>query len=187
MEEDVRRKTITVIMAFLFILSMTACKQNESEQIILEAIQSEQIEKDGNSDENESIFVYVCGAVLHEGVYELSIGSRAYEAIEKAGGFSEDAAMTYINQAEILEDETRLYVPTKEEMTAEQAEEAGKINLNTARKEELMTLPGVGEAKADSIIKYREVNGKFQSIEDIMQISGIKEGLFSKIKDYITV
>ena len=69
----------------------------------------------------------------------------------------------------------------------EEGEKSGKINLNTSTKEELMTLPGIGESKADSIIKYREEQGKFQSIEDIKQIEGIKDGVFQKIEDLITV
>lgn len=104
-----------------------------------------------------------------------------------AGGFSEEAAVSRINQAEVLKDETRLYIPTMNEIVEEQSKEDGKVNLNTATKEELMTLPGVGQSKAALIIQYREEHGKFQTIEDIMNISGIKEGLFGKIKDYIKV
>ena len=74
-----------------------------------------------------------------------------------------------------------------EEITNEETKGDGKVNLNLASKEELMTLPGVGEAKADLIIQYREEHGRFQNIEDVMNISGIKEGLFAKIKDNITV
>ena len=124
---------------------------------------------------------------MQEGVYELSSESRVYEAIQKAGGFAEDAAITAINQAKVLEDEERIYVPTIEEATLEQIQNDGKVNLNTATKEELMTLPGVGESKAKLIIQYREEQGTFQTIEDVMNISGIKEGLFDKIKEYIKV
>ena len=87
-----------------------------------------------------------------------------------------------MNQAQVLKDEAKLYIPTEQE-----TEDSGKINLNMATKEELMTIPGVGEAKANQIISYREKNGSFSCIEDIMSISGIKEGLFEKIREYITV
>ena len=120
-------------------------------------------------------------------MYELPVGSRVFEAVQMAGGFLEDAAVSHINQAEVLEDETRLYIPTMNEMIEAESHSDDEVNINTAAKEELMTLPGVGEAKAELIIQYREEHGTFQKIEDIMNISGIKEGLFGKIKDYIKV
>ena len=149
--------------------------------------------------ETGTVFVYVCGAVHSPGVYELKSGARIYEAIEMAGGTTEDAAQELVNQAEIVCDGTRIYVPDQEEakelgngaqglgteVTGEA--EKGKVNINTAGKDELMTLTGIGEAKAESILKYREENGKFESIEELMQIGGIKEGVFGKIKDDITV
>ena len=133
------------------------------------------------------IYVFVCGAVKNPGVYELTQGSRAFEAIVAAGGFAEDAAENEVNQAEILKDEMKLYIPTWQEFERQQEEESDKININKASQADLMTIPGVGEAKANQIIQYREENGSFQNIEDIMLISGIKEGLFNKIKDYIKV
>ncbi|MFQ7310320.1 MAG: helix-hairpin-helix domain-containing protein [Sellimonas sp.] len=148
----------------------------------------------------ENLVVYVCGEVRKPGVVELPNGSRIYEAIEKAGGMTEKASASYLNQAEILKDGAKVYVPsseeadalreTKEDGAGSQAggqKEEGKVNLNEASREELMTLPGVGEAKADSILSYREENGGFDSIEEIMEISGIKEGVFEKMKDKITV
>lgn len=142
--------------------------------------------------------VYVCGAVVVPGVYTLPKGSRIYEAIAMAGGMSEDAAFTSLNQAETIQDGQMILVLTEEEMrdgqqetnaqsSAEDVLEDGRVNLNTATKEKLMTLPGIGEAKADSIIAYREENGRFSSIEDIKKIEGIKEGVFAKIKDSIVV
>lgn len=181
-----RRKRNRITVAILFLLVLVGCTQNKEQQLALEDVETESVEEEKNETE-ESIFVFVCGAVKYEGVYELPVGSRVYEAIQKAGGFSEEAAVTQINQAEVLEDETQLYVPTISEIAEEQSQDDGKVNLNTATKEELMTLPGVGESKAALIIQYREENGKFQTIEDIMNISGIKEGLFGKIKDYIKV
>ena len=184
-----RRIRIVVLMLSLFI-AVVACQKGEHENISLEQIE----DLDENAEENaehtedtEYIFVYVCGAVNSEGVYELPKGSRVYQAIELAGGFSEDADKSNVNQAEVLEDEERIYVPIIGEDVLSISEDEGKININKASKEELMTLPGVGESRAESIIKYREDVGIFQNIEDIMQVSGIKEGLFEKIKDLITV
>ena len=127
--------------------------------------------------ERKKVFVYVCGEVQASGVYELEQDSRVFEAIAKAGGLTENAAAEAVNQARVVVDGEQIYVPSFD----------GKININTAEKEELMTLTGVGEAKAQSIIAYREEHGGFQSIEELMQIEGIKEGVFNKIKEDITI
>ena len=135
--------------------------------------------------------VHVCGAVVSPGVYELPKGSRVWDALEAAGGFLESASTDYLNLAEVIADGQKIYVPTCEEATMrmdmEEEEESGKVNINRASKELLMTLPGIGETKAESILAYRNEHGSFSSIEEIMEIPGIKEAVFSKIKDYITV
>ena len=143
------------------------------------------------------IYVDVTGAVKEPGVVTLSEGARVYEAIAEAGGFSDDAAVELVNQAALLSDGQQIRVYTCEEAaqgavsvveeqgTKETAQ--GKININQAGAEELMTLPGIGESKAADIIRYREENGGFERIEDIMNISGIKESVFSKIKDKIVI
>ena len=127
-------------------------------------------------------------------VYELEQDSRVFEAIAKAGGLTENAAAEAVNQARVVVDGEQIYVPSLDEVkgagvVSEVTERTddGKININTAEKEELMTLTGVGEAKAQSIIAYREEHGGFQSIEELMQIEGIKEGVFNKIKEDITI
>lgn len=144
----------------------------------------------------KTVCVYICGAVVHAGVYELPEGSRVYQVIEAAGGLSEDADTLLINQARIVEDGEQIRIYTNEEALDADLQihdqnsgktEAGKININKADKEELMTLPGIGEAKAESILEYRDAQGGFQTIEEIMNIAGIKEAVFSKIKEKITV
>ncbi len=154
----------------------------------------------------DSVVVYVCGAVVNPGVYELSEGSRIDDAVMAAGGFSEDADRTYVNLAARLSDGSKLQIPTVLEASdetvakgidsfdtedngskSEASEGGGLININTATQSELATLPGIGEGIAGKIIKYRDENGSFKSIEDIMKVSGIKDKLFSKIKDQITV
>lgn len=182
--EVIMRRVINMLILVSLLGCVCGCQKQEVQSLSLETVEAEQEERVPTEG---SIFVYVCGAVECEGVYELPVGSRAYEAIEMAGGFREDAATTQLNQAQVLEDESRLYVPTLAELAEEQAKSDGKVNLNTATKEELMSLPGVGESRADSIVKYREDVGNFQKVEDIMQVSGIKEGLFSKIKEFIKV
>jgi len=150
--------------------------------------------KGTSGDQTEdNIFIHVCGAVKNPGVYEMEAGSRIYEALELAGGMTEDAVENSMNQAEILNDGQQLYVMSESEMkeekmiAEEEAIEDGKVNINRASREELMTLPGIGESKADAIIRYREETGTFNSIEEIMEIEGIKEGVFRKIEDRITI
>ena len=158
---------------------------------------------------NNDIYVYVCGAVAEEGVYKLSSDDRVCDALDRAGGLNEDAAAGYINLAEKLSDGEKIYFPTQAEVdenlvpemevngtvdpasegkaSEESGQSDGLVNINTATREQLMTLPGIGEAKADMIISYRDEHGCFNSIEDIMNISGIKTGVYNKIKDHITV
>lgn len=155
-------------------------------------------ESSGISENSAVIYVDVRGQVNAPGVYEFPEGSRVFEAIEKAGGMTEDASETFLNQAEKLSDGQQIYVPSKKEVEStaliqktEKEESEGtaekKVNINTATKEELMTLNGIGEAKAEAIIRYRDQEGGFQSIEDIKKIEGIKEGVFHKVKDRITI
>ena len=149
--------------------------------------------------ENTFIVVYVCGAVVKAGVYELAADSRVNDAVLAAGGFAENADETFVNLAAPVSDGTKILIPTKEEVesgtvAAESIDNTestdggpGLININTASKEELKTLPGIGDGIAGKIIDYREKSGSFKTIEDIMKVSGIKDKLFSKIKDMITV
>lgn len=175
----------TILWMMLVLTCMTACSSSDKDDISLETVETQTQEEVSKVDGD--IYVYVCGAVQKEGVYRLPAGSRIYEAVEMAGGFRDDAATSEVNQAEVLQDEARVYVPSFADVIAEKENGDGKINLNQATKEELMTLPGVGEAKADSIIQYRNEKGGFQNIEEIMEISGIKEVLFEKIKDLIKI
>lgn len=138
--------------------------------------------------EESCIYVYVCGNVINPGVYSLNENARMYEAIEMAGGVSAEGCIQYMELAQILYDGQRIYVPDNNEAIGALGNEdlqSGLININTADKSMLMELPGIGEAKAEAIIAYREEVGRFARIEDIMNISGIKEAAFSKIKEYI--
>lgn len=138
------------------------------------------------------IMVHICGMVIAPGVYEVPEGSRVYRVIELAGGFAPGAAESYLNLAETVTDGQKLVVPSLDEVEADQygemtaGESGGLININTADKELLMTLPGIGEAKALAIIAWRTEHGDFQTAEEIMQVSGIKEAAYEKIKLLIT-
>ncbi len=146
------------------------------------------------------VYVFVCGKVVDPGVYKLPDNSRICDALEAAGGVTKEGAFEALDQAKPLVDGQTIYVPGKEEEWVRTVEEEraednnsdakgsdGLININTAELNALMTLPGIGQAKALDIIKYREEHGGFQSVEDIMNIQGIKEGVFNKIKDRISI
>ena len=154
-------------------------------------------------EHNSFIYVDVCGAVVNPGVFQLEEGSRVFQAIEAAGGYLPEAAETCVNRAEVLSDGQQLYILTREEMEQQginagtagnaamnQPDAAGldgKVNINTADESQLTTLTGIGATRAQAIIAYREENGPFSAIEDIMNVQGIKEGTFQKIKDDIVV
>ena len=144
-------------------------------------------------DSNTDIYVHICGAVINPGVYQVPAGTRVYQALELAGGSSDDAYLSGINLADKLADGQKVYIPSE----GENAEgilsidsggvQSVMININTASEAELMTLPGIGQSRAKDIINYRVKNGLFESIDDIMKVSGIKEAAFEKIKDLIKV
>lgn len=133
------------------------------------------------------IYVYVCGQVNNPGVVCLEEGSRVVDVIVMAGGMTDKADLNVINQAEQVYDGQKVYVPAFNEVYVEDTTDNGKVNINTADESELMTLPGIGESKATAIIDYRKANGGFKTIEDIMNIPGIKTSAFNKIKEYICV
>jgi len=156
--------------------------------------------------QQDKIYVYVCGAVKKPGVYTLNAGERQIAAVEAAGGMTEEACAAGMNLAAVLNDGERIYVPTMEEAseaglsgdmkyisgglysgdTASQHPEE-RVNLNTATKEELMTLPGIGASKAGKIIQYREDNGRFTDVGQLKNVPGIKEGTYEGLKDMITI
>ena len=158
---------------------------------------TEEVERAEETEQTKEVFIYVhvCGAVAKEDVYVLPEGSRGIDAVQAAGGFTSEAATAYCNLAEVLADGMRLYIPTQEEVDAglvpvvsgQEGQLTGMVNINTAEKEELMTLPGIGESKAESIVKYRSKVGRFQTIEELKNVSGIGEAVFESLCDKITV
>ncbi|MBQ8816166.1 MAG: ComEA family DNA-binding protein [Lachnospiraceae bacterium] len=137
------------------------------------------------------LYVYVCGAVAEPGVYALQEGSRIVAAVEAAGGFLPVAATEAVNLAELIRDGMQIVVPDLTEYEKVQAEETrqqdGRVNLNTASAEALCGLSGIGEAKAEAILAYREEIGGFHSIEQLKEVSGIGDSLFNQIKDKIYI
>lgn len=160
-----------------------------------DAIQQEisAIEEAAEDEKSGPVIVHICGAVVNPGVYELPPGSRIVDAVDKAGGLSVDADESYVNLAAVPNDGEQIFIPTIEESVImkqtrqETGVSSGKVNINTADKALLCTLPGIGDTRAADIIAYRQEHGNFSAIEDIMQVSGIKEGSFQKIKEMIVV
>lgn len=142
----------------------------------------------------EWIYVDVCGAVRNPGVYRIEAGSRVFQVLEQAGGCTEKASLETVNQADLLTDGQKIRIYTKEEagqMEKKLQEEDSllddRVDINRAGKEELMTLTGVGETRAQAILAYRETHGSFSSVEELMQVEGIKEKTYEKLKDQIRI
>lgn len=192
--QHMKYKGFMPAILFLLVLFLcTGCERRQAMEIYMEETEPVGTESAVETEQEsgkESLFVDVRGAVVNPGVYELSAKSRVYEAIEAAGGLLPEAEERAVNQAALLSDGQQIYIPAKGEETPETAlamETDGRVNINTASAGELTSLPGIGESRAADIIAYRESNGGFSSIEDIMQVSGIKDALFQKIKDKIKV
>lgn len=171
--------------------------------------------EESDVDEDTKIIVHVTGAVKSAGIVEIKEGSRIADAIEAAGGFADNADISQINLAYQLEDGQKIYIPSindektdgsekvlqkeyvtdepgdevivEDEETSVKSKESAKININTADQTELEEIPGVGESTALKIIEYRKTNGKFKSIEDIKNVSGIGDSKFENMKEKICV
>ena len=150
---------------------------------------------------SDTVLVHICGEVQTPGVYELTADSRICDVLLLAGGFTADADTEAVNMAAGIEDGMQIVIPAETDRTSETTGNssdrtgetaAGKtesqpVNINTADKETLMSLPGIGAGKAEAVIAYREAGGVFKDIKDIMLVDGIKEGVYAKIKDKICV
>ena len=153
-------------------------------------------EEKEESPEQDLITVDVKGAVKSPGIYDLPLGSRVHDAVQKAGGLTEEADSKSLNLAQKISDEALVYVPTKGEEAASQQATSGtspstskekKVNLNKASLEELKQVKGLGGKRAQDIIDHREANGKFKSVDELKKVSGIGAKTIEKLKDYVTV
>ena len=178
-----------VLIVFIFMMGCGRESREKLSEAGSDFLIGEESHAAAETDESPAeICVYVCGAVNAPGVYTLPAGSRVYEAVRMAGGLSDEADERAVNQAEILTDGRQVTIPTKTEVLKEEEGAAGgPVNINTAGVSELMRLSGVGESRAKDIIAYRKEHGAFSVPEDIMKVPGIKEAVFEKIKDDITV
>lgn len=208
---------IIIIILFCLLSYFVIYRLNNiNKKIDNKVVLNKQEKEENKNDSVEYVIVDIKGEVTTPGVYELIKGSRVIDVINEAQGLTSNANTRYINLSKILEDGDAIVIYSNDEIENASKEEkievttpcvcedvnsacienntnkennqtSEKININTATQEELTSLSGIGESKAKSIIKYREENGNFKSIEDIMKVSGISENLFSKIKENITV
>ena len=194
--------TIAVTTIGLYIVKQT----KEDEYIYYENIEAENqetvIEEEMNNEkEQEMITVHITGEVNYPGVVVLKRGDRVVDAIEAAGGEKPEADLNKLNLAYVLNDGEKIYVPNKNEnsenieyitskiseITSDANSRATtKININSATEQELIELPGIGEATAKKIISYRQENGKFKNIEELKNVPGIGNSKFENIKELIS-
>ncbi len=162
-----------------------------NEKVFVEKLQAEEnIEPEAE----ENIFVYIAGEVVSPDVYKLKSNSRMIELVEAAGGFTESAETKNINLAQKLVDEQYVYVPKLgddldnfQNNPIANNTTNGKIDINTADKQTLMEIPSIGETLSQSIIDYRETNGKFMNIEELKNVDRIGDKTFERIREYVFV
>lgn len=143
----------------------------------------------GDRTGGAAIFVHILGEVNTPGLYQFRDGDRAIDAVAAAGGFTENADRRQLNLARFLNDGEQIYVPTEGEtpVGAPPGVTGAKVNLNTADAAALEGLPRVGPAMAQRIIAWRESNGRFSSVEDLLSVTGIGDKTFAELKDLVTI
>ncbi|MDR2992872.1 helix-hairpin-helix domain-containing protein [Bacillus cereus] len=184
---------VAIIGTLLFLVFWKTNQSAEQMPITMNVQEKEKKGKPKISDAQEqkrTIIIDVKGAVSKEGVYEMREGDRVKDAVQKAGGFLSEVDIKKVNLAQIVQDQMLLYIPSKNESgqgMLTSSKEDGKIQINTAAKEQLEKITGIGSRKAESILKYREEHGPFQKIEDLLEIDGIGAKSLEKIKDQIII
>lgn len=174
---------VIILIVLLFVGIRVSKAHQEKMDVDLQDISDD-------STRAEEMFIDISGEVNNPGVYKFQSGERLYEIIERAGGLTSKADQDGINQAEFIEDGQKIIIPSLSEdnsvATTQTSSKNGKININNASKDELMNITGVGEVIADRIIEYRS-NKRFKSIEDIMNVKGIGNATYEKMKNEISV
>ncbi len=182
---------ILIVLIIIGVISFVKGKEDEKFEI-QENNFTPNVENKVEINENK-IKVYVTGEVYSPGVFELEYGERIEDAINLAGGVTENANMKNVNLACVLEDGEKIYIPNinekdiEEENSIIESKNNSKVNINKGGLEQLITLPGVGEALAQRIISYREENGKFKKIEELKNVSGIGDKKYESLKELITI
>lgn len=195
-----KRHWLPIIIAFSIIVFIFIVNQDflGAENDELTAVETLITDNDNDSDMNEeslpehsTIIVDVKGEVVQPGIYEIDTDSRIHDVIELAGGFSDEADQTHVNLAQKVQDEMMIIVPKIGESVSvtgtNTSADTGQVRINYATQEEIETLSGIGPSKAQAIIQFRDEHGFFNSVEDLLQISGIGEKTLENIKEDIQV
>ena len=195
---------LVVAIVIVFILGFKFLNKNNERREMQEMAKPLEIERlaeeppleNSSIEESKEIMVHISGAINHSGIIILESGKRLIDAVELAGGLKKDADLDKINLAKILQDEDKIYIPKIDEdvamenptiiSTGSSSTSQGKIDINCCSKEELMTLPGIGDVTANKILDYR-IKTSFKKIEDIMEVAGIGEKKFASIQELIIV
>lgn len=190
---------VAIVLIMIIIKVIDKNYQNKNNQDISF---SKMITEENEKENDEKIKVYITGEVNNQGVFELDAGSRIIDVIEKAGGQTDQADIKNVNLAYELEDGQKIYIPSVAESNNEDVQiiddgaegivvddgNSGElVNINKATKDELQNLPGIGEGLADAIVRYREENGSFKSLEDLKAVPGIGESKFENIREMIRI
>lgn len=189
---------VTGIILIIIIATIFGYILSKDDTALIISATPEQTKRTSDIEPTQQVLisVHVIGCVSQKKVVKIPVGSTVEDAVNAAGGFTSDADTDAVNLAFRLSDGMQIKIPSKNETDKtwiisygdkENNQNNGKVNINRATLSELLTLPGIGESLAKSIIEYREKNGNFRSIEDIMKVPGIKEAKFNSIKDHITV
>lgn len=200
-------------LSFIFIYVRFTSDVKTAEPEVVALNDKEEVEEIKEETVVDTIFIDIKGEIKYPGVYEMQLGDRVIDAVQMAGGFTDEATTDNVNLSKRLKDETVIIIPSylknydniiikndyeidrnddivqseKNENDEKIESSSSLININTASVVELMSLDGIGESKAKAIIEYRDINGDFENILDIKNVSGIGESIYEKIKDYITV
>lgn len=192
LEHGIDRKTIykSILVIVILISSIGIYGMSKPYNMRVKDSQKSESKVVKSELDNSTIVVDISGEVSNPGVYKMKGKVRLYEVIEKAGGLKSEANLDSINQARYIDDGEKIVIPSlnNNSQLSNSAEEAssGLVNINTASKEELKSLPGVGEVTANKIIDYRK-NKRFADKEDLKNVSGIGAATFSKLEELITV
>lgn len=205
---DNKQKKIVIIVGIIIIIGILYFIYNGIDKKSTDQIDNNMLSIENNTKENEGskelVIVHITGAVKTPGIVKLPEGARIEDAIDKAGGLTEDADISDVNLAYVLEDGIKIKIPTSSEEKNEEIiinssgegivekeisnnSENKIININKANETDLQTLPGIGASLAGRIVEYRNSNGKFNEIEDIKNVSGIGDSKYENIKNFICV
>lgn len=202
-KEKIRITVVILVISIIglkLFLSKNAAKVSQFEEVVLTDTTDLIAETEKENNDVIKMYVDIKGAVKLPGMYEVTSDMRVLNVIDMAGGLKETADDSQVNFSQRIEDQMVIYIPVEGEELSETViagtnsntaniskDEEGKINLNQATKEELMTLSGVGEKKAEKIIEYREENGSFKTIEDLKNVNGFGEKSFESLEKYISI